>query len=154
MTGDSLAPPAHSRAWGASQRCPPQGQGCAPHPAHTPRPPPRPAGEKGQLQREGKLARRAAREAARGYDLLQLSADMMGLVERDGDMAALPLAGLRKGKHGLLVARKLAGLYGLKSSVQVGGLGAGAERVRGREARRAARRRGRLGARERVRSAC
>jgi hypothetical protein len=79
------------------------------------------AGEKAALKHDGKLARRAAREAARGFDLLQLSADMMALIERDGDMAALPMAGLGgPGKYGHVVAHKLAGLYGLASSFQVG----------------------------------
>jgi hypothetical protein len=80
------------------------------------------AGEKQQRKREGKLARRAARAAAHGLDLLALSQQMAELIDQDGDMAAVPLVGSDAGKSkaGMAVLRKLATLYGLKSSFQVG----------------------------------
>lgn len=60
-------------------------------------------------------AKRAARDAERGFDVTAVHVALRDFVVSGGDMLALPPAG----KHGTSFSQQLAGLYGLKATLQV-----------------------------------
>lgn len=67
----------------------------------------------------GAQAKRAAREAVRGFNVRQVAAQVYDFVNGGGDVLALePL-----GKIGTALAQKIAGIYGLRHSLQVRTLG-------------------------------
>ncbi|GIL59127.1 hypothetical protein Vafri_14052 [Volvox africanus] len=71
-------------------------------------------GEKKKLKKEKMQAKRAAREAVRGFDVVRVAEQIADFVSSEGDVLALePL-----GSYGMAVAQSLAGVYGLKHSVQ------------------------------------
>ncbi|GIL69955.1 hypothetical protein Vretifemale_798 [Volvox reticuliferus] len=71
-------------------------------------------GEKKKLKKEKMQAKRAAREAVRGFDVERVAEQIADFVSSEGDMLALePL-----GSYGTAVAQSLAGVYGLKHSIQ------------------------------------
>ncbi|KAK9816982.1 hypothetical protein WJX72_007795 [[Myrmecia] bisecta] len=74
-------------------------------------------GEKKQLKRVTKEAKRAARAASRGFDPYHVNVALRDFVASQGDMKAFP----PMGKYGLERTQKLASCYGLKSSQQGSG---------------------------------
>ncbi|KAL6764402.1 hypothetical protein V8C86DRAFT_1587272 [Haematococcus lacustris] len=71
-------------------------------------------GEKARLKAEKKTAKRAAREAARGFDVVAAAARLQEFVDQEEDMFAFEPAE----KHSQGVVLKLAHAWGLKAGVQ------------------------------------